>query len=211
MTGIGSDCAGRGVRQADALTGSDTEARTAPQQSLYFIFSFSPAGLFSLCPAVPVSAAVCLPAGDHRRHPGLHHLPGGKEVSHLAGMSCDQHLSQLTEQFPTLPTEAHISFHDVSFHSFPFAVYLNSFLSPIETHLTLLSAVKLSSCVHSVPFPNVTHFPIVFFPFLPLVLPFLLPGNLQLPVCRLYLQKCHFLIHFYTCSVLQRPVNWRKK
>lgn len=112
MTGIGRrNCAGRGVRQADALTGSDTEARIALQQCLYLFLFFpifelnvaverliscrfltaqiladsllSTAGSLLLCPAVPVSAAVCFPAGDHRRHPCLHHLPGGKEVLHL--------------------------------------------------------------------------------------------------------------------------------
>lgn len=69
--------------------------------------------------------------------------------------------ASLQHEVPTLPPEAHIFFHDVSFHSFPLAVYLNSLSSTNETHLLLFCAAILSFCVHSVHFPNLTNFPTI--------------------------------------------------
>lgn len=173
MTGIRGDGSGRGVRQADALTGSDTEAITAPQQSLHLFFFhiwlffataerliscrfstersflFSATGLFLLSPAVSVSAAVCFPAGDHRRRPGLHHLPAGKEALRSRGMSCDRTLARISQG----------SAHSANRSPYFLSRCVIPFLSPWRLFkLLFFYHLMKCTCCFSAPFLNLTCF-----------------------------------------------------
>lgn len=144
---------GRGVRQADALTGSDTEARTALQQRLYLCFfpylaflsrlnGWFPAGssqrgafywvqtLYSRSPLQYLCLLLCvflleIIAGV------LAYITYQEVKKRRVHLRCDvtELWLVLARVRPTLPTEAHIFFHNVPFHSFLLGVYLNSFFT----------------------------------------------------------------------------------
>lgn len=143
MTGIRSDCAGRGVRQADALTGSDTGARSACSKAALFLFYsifglyvaverliscsfFTEKSFYSVQPVYSPSALqyLCLLLCVFLLEiiAGVLAYITYQEVNKCCvklGCHVTNILTSFQQQcFPILPTEAHIFFHDVPFFFF---------------------------------------------------------------------------------------------